>query len=58
MEQSSGKISQLQFDNLTMRKVIPGQPKQEDYFYANPQECLCPESTTSVSINRSSISSS
>ncbi|OQU86239.1 hypothetical protein SORBI_3003G053700 [Sorghum bicolor] len=24
----------------TERKVIPGQPKEEDYFYANPQECL------------------
>lgn len=23
------------------RRVIPGQPKQEDYFYSNPQECLC-----------------
>ncbi|XP_020102300.1 uncharacterized protein At1g04910-like [Ananas comosus] len=24
----------------TRRKVIPGRPKEEDYFYANPQECL------------------
>nr|CAB3476125.1 unnamed protein product [Digitaria exilis] len=24
----------------TDRKIIPGQPKEEDYFYANPQECL------------------
>jgi rhamnogalacturonan I rhamnosyltransferase len=24
----------------TDRKAIPGQPKEEDYFYANPQECL------------------
>ena len=24
----------------TERKIIPGQPKEEDYFYANPQECL------------------
>ncbi|XP_044492604.1 rhamnogalacturonan I rhamnosyltransferase 1-like [Mangifera indica] len=23
------------------RKVIPDKPKEEDYFYANPQECLC-----------------
>lgn len=22
------------------RKVVPGQPKEEDYFYANPLECL------------------
>lgn len=26
------------------RVVIPDKPKEEDYFYANPQECLC-EST-------------
>lgn len=24
----------------TTRTVIPGRPKEEDYFYANPQECL------------------
>nr|TKW13653.1 hypothetical protein SEVIR_5G115300v2 [Setaria viridis] len=24
----------------TERKIMPGQPKEEDYFYANPQECL------------------
>uniref|UniRef100_A0A1D1YWY5 O-fucosyltransferase family protein n=1 Tax=Anthurium amnicola TaxID=1678845 RepID=A0A1D1YWY5_9ARAE len=24
----------------TKRKVIPGRPKEEDYFHANPQECL------------------
>ncbi|KAK9935099.1 hypothetical protein M0R45_022213 [Rubus argutus] len=23
------------------RSVIPEKPKEEDYFYANPQECLC-----------------
>ncbi|XP_011070979.1 uncharacterized protein LOC105156522 [Sesamum indicum] len=23
------------------RTVIPDNPKEEDYFYANPQECLC-----------------
>lgn len=23
------------------RKVIPDKPKEEDYFYSNPQECLC-----------------
>lgn len=22
------------------REVIPSKPKEEDYFYANPQECL------------------
>ncbi|GJN31357.1 hypothetical protein PR202_gb19746 [Eleusine coracana subsp. coracana] len=26
----------------TRRRVIPGQPKEEDYFYANPHECLGP----------------
>ncbi|XP_051145597.1 rhamnogalacturonan I rhamnosyltransferase 1-like isoform X2 [Andrographis paniculata] len=25
----------------TRRKVIPDKPKEEDYFYANPEECLC-----------------
>lgn len=25
----------------TARKVIVDKPKEEDYFYANPQECLC-----------------
>lgn len=24
----------------TRRKIIPERPKEEDYFYANPQECL------------------
>ena len=24
----------------TKRFVIPERPKEEDYFYANPQECL------------------
>jgi rhamnogalacturonan I rhamnosyltransferase len=24
------------------RRIIPGQPKEEDYFYANPHECLGP----------------
>lgn len=23
------------------RRVIMDKPKEEDYFYANPQECLC-----------------
>lgn len=25
----------------THRRVISDKPKEEDYFYANPQECLC-----------------
>ncbi|CAN6479243.1 unnamed protein product [Victoria cruziana] len=24
-----------------LRRVLPDRPKEEDYFYANPQECLC-----------------
>lgn len=26
--------------NPTKRSVIPDRPKEEDYFYANPEECL------------------
>lgn len=26
----------------TIRQVIPDRPKEEDYFYSNPQECLGP----------------
>ncbi|GAU51564.1 hypothetical protein TSUD_414210 [Trifolium subterraneum] len=29
----------------TRRKVIMDRPKEEDYFYANPYECLCEEET-------------
>ncbi|PNY11004.1 DUF246 domain-containing protein at1g04910-like protein [Trifolium pratense] len=29
----------------TRRKVITDRPKEEDYFYANPYECLCEEET-------------
>lgn len=25
----------------TLRMVITNKPKEEDYYYANPQECLC-----------------
>ncbi|KAF7806293.1 rhamnogalacturonan I rhamnosyltransferase 1-like [Senna tora] len=28
--------------NPSKRLVIPGRPKEEDYFYANPEECLEP----------------
>lgn len=28
--------------NPSQRLQFPGKPKQEDYFYANPQECLSP----------------
>ncbi|KAE9602234.1 putative GDP-fucose protein O-fucosyltransferase [Lupinus albus] len=30
--------------NPTKRVVIPDRPKEEDYFYANPEECLEPSS--------------
>ncbi|KAG6552865.1 hypothetical protein Mapa_005520 [Marchantia paleacea] len=29
------------------RRVVPGRPKEEDYFYSNPQECLCDEPSPS-----------
>lgn len=32
----------------TLRKVIPGRPKEEDYFYANPQECTGPSRISSI----------
>ncbi|KAL5123446.1 O-fucosyltransferase 34 [Glycine soja] len=28
--------------NPSTRSVVPGKPKEEDYFYSNPQECLSP----------------
>ena len=28
------------------RKVISDKPKEEDYFYANPQECICKNPST------------
>ena len=36
-ELHGGRMSQP-----TRRRIIPGQPKEEDYFYANPHECLGP----------------
>lgn len=36
-------VQELQNDHMgasTRRKVIPERPKEEDYFYANPEECL------------------
>ena len=29
----------------TRRRVILDKPKEEDYFYANPHECLCEETS-------------
>lgn len=34
----------------TKRLVIPNRPKEEDYFYANPYECLQPEKGVSASL--------
>ncbi|XP_072977246.1 rhamnogalacturonan I rhamnosyltransferase 1-like [Typha angustifolia] len=37
------------------RKVLPGRPKEEDYFYANPQECLGPPRNTRTESRYSDI---
>ncbi|GJN05696.1 hypothetical protein PR202_ga23349 [Eleusine coracana subsp. coracana] len=34
------EVHQNRMGQPAERKIIPGQPKEEDYFYANPQECL------------------
>ncbi|XP_071703739.1 rhamnogalacturonan I rhamnosyltransferase 1-like [Rutidosis leptorrhynchoides] len=36
--------------NPTKRLVIPDRPKEEDYFYANPEECLQPSEHEQVNI--------
>lgn len=39
----SAAVKEIHKDRMgqpTRRKVVPGRPKEEDYFYANPQECL------------------
>ncbi|KAD4385396.1 hypothetical protein E3N88_25564 [Mikania micrantha] len=36
--------------NPTKRLVIPDRPKEEDYFYANPEECLQPSDNEPVHI--------
>ena len=36
--------------NPTKRLVIPDRPKEEDYFYANPEECLQPSDDEPLSI--------
>lgn len=35
--------------NPTKRSVIADRPKEEDYFYANPEECLPPSDESSSS---------
>ncbi|CAD5172394.1 unnamed protein product [Musa acuminata subsp. malaccensis] len=39
----------------TLRKVIPGRPKDEDYFYANPQECTGPPRSSNIESRKSDI---
>ncbi|KAM1170509.1 hypothetical protein FF2_020783 [Malus domestica] len=36
-------IHEKRMGQPTRRRVIADRPKEEDYFYANPQECLCEE---------------
>ncbi|KAI3820914.1 hypothetical protein L1987_08468 [Smallanthus sonchifolius] len=36
--------------NPTKRLIIPDRPKEEDYFYANPEECLQPSDNEPVNI--------
>ncbi|GJW64323.1 GDP-fucose protein O-fucosyltransferase [Tanacetum coccineum] len=36
--------------NPTKRLIIPDRPKEEDYFYANPEECLQPSDDEPVNI--------
>ncbi|KAF6147749.1 hypothetical protein GIB67_006722 [Kingdonia uniflora] len=35
-------VHEIRMGQPNRRKVIPEHPKEEDYFYANPQECLTP----------------
>ncbi|XP_054810507.1 rhamnogalacturonan I rhamnosyltransferase 1-like [Prosopis cineraria] len=44
-EQFSSLVKATHADHVgkpTTRKLVPGKPKLEDYFYTNPQECLPP----------------
>lgn len=40
-ESSVRRVHEKRMGRPTRRRVIPDKPKEEDYFYANPQECLC-----------------
>lgn len=45
-EQFSDAVQEVhknQMGQPVRRKVIPDRLKEEDYFYANPQECLAPQ---------------
>lgn len=37
------EVTEKNISQFACRKVLPGKPKEEDYFYANPQECLSSE---------------
>ena len=42
-DEFSSAVKEAHADRMgsqTKRFVIPERPKEEDYFYANPQECL------------------
>lgn len=44
-EEFSDSVKGIHADRMgspSQRVVIPDRPKEEDYFYANPQECLQP----------------
>lgn len=40
-ESSVRRVHKNRIGQPIHRRVIPDKPKEEDYFYANPQECLC-----------------
>ncbi|CAH1422374.1 unnamed protein product [Lactuca virosa] len=44
------QVHQERMGNPTKRLVISDKPKEEDYFYANPEECLHPSDDEPVSI--------
>lgn len=37
------RVHEKRIAQPTRRRVILDKPKEEDYFYANPHECLCEE---------------
>ncbi|KAG6507227.1 hypothetical protein ZIOFF_032568 [Zingiber officinale] len=50
-DQFSTAVRELHKDRMgqpTLRKVLPGRPKEEDYFYSNPQECTGPSRIRSI----------
>lgn len=40
-ESSVHRVHKKRMGRPIRRSVIPDKPKEEDNFYANPQECLC-----------------